>query len=182
VKREPELVSTAGPKPERLGISGGLTNLCALAISKDFSSLYEAVLEVARLFVRLCRFTSVRSRAMEDRPGIWGWAVLGITPDELSKVLDQFQRGMVSENIDEVLPYELIDDIGDSPHQKSKGRCDRRSMEHRYWTTECPRACHPPMPGIAKSSKERVEHSRPPAHCHCVPDGPRLHCWEFGLA
>ena len=97
MKREPQLVSKTGPQPERLGISGGLTNLCALAISTDFASLYDAVLEIARLFVRLCRFTSVRSRAIEDRPGVWGWAVLGITPNELGKVLDQFQQSLVSE-------------------------------------------------------------------------------------
>ncbi len=102
-------MSTTGPKPERLGISGGLTNLCALAISVDFASLYDAVLEVARLFVRLCRFTSVRSRAMEDRPGVWGRAVLGITPAELRTVLDQFQQSMVSEALDEPRACQLID-------------------------------------------------------------------------
>ena len=84
-------------------------NLCALAISIDFASLCHAVLEVARLFVRLYRFISVRSRAMEDRPGIWGRAVLGITPEELRKVLDQFQQSMVSEIVDELLAYELSD-------------------------------------------------------------------------
>ncbi|CAG8971037.1 hypothetical protein HYALB_00005275 [Hymenoscyphus albidus] len=94
VKRQPDLLSATEPKPQALGISGGLTNLSTLAISKDFASLYAAVLEAARMFVRLCRFTSVRSRAMEDRPGVWGLAVLGIAPDELSKVLDQFQQAM----------------------------------------------------------------------------------------
>ncbi|KAF2273801.1 polyketide synthase [Westerdykella ornata] len=94
VKREPQLVSETGVKPERLGVSGGLTNLAALAISTDLASLYGAVLEVARVFVRLCRFTSVQSRAMEDRPGVWGCAVLGIKPDELRKVLEQFQESM----------------------------------------------------------------------------------------
>jgi Starter unit:ACP transacylase in aflatoxin biosynthesis len=108
VKREPQLVNTTGPRPERLGISGGLTNLAALAISADFESLYDAVLEVARLFVRLCRFTSVRSRAIEDRPGVWGWAVLGIVPDELRKVLDQFQQSMVSETAHGILACRLI--------------------------------------------------------------------------
>nr|ACD39753.1 non-reducing polyketide synthase [Hypomyces subiculosus] len=94
VKKESQLVDLNGSKPEALGISGGLTNLAALAISTDFESLYDAVIEAARIFVRLCRFTSVRSRAMEDRPGVWGWAVLGITPEELSKVLEQFQSSM----------------------------------------------------------------------------------------
>jgi hypothetical protein len=101
-------VSTAGPKPERLGISGGLTNLCALAVSTDFASLYSAVLEVARIFVRLCRFTSVRSRAMEDRPGVWGWAILGIAPDDLSSVLDQFQQSRVSKAADKFARDSLI--------------------------------------------------------------------------
>lgn len=82
-------------QPERIGISGGLTNLVALAIANDFESLYEAILEAAKIFVRLCRFTSVRSRAMEDRPGHWGCAILGIAPDELRKVLEQYQQSKV---------------------------------------------------------------------------------------
>lgn len=107
MKKEPQLLNTTGAGPEKLGISGGLTNLCALAICEDFESLYGAVLEVARLFVRLCRFTSVRSRAMEDRPGTWGWAVLGITPEELGKVLEQFQKSIVREDMLENLRPQL---------------------------------------------------------------------------
>lgn len=79
---------------EWLGISGGLISLSALAVAEDFDELYEACLEVARLLVRLCNFTSVRSRAMEDGPGAWGWAVLGISPEDLRKALDQFQTSM----------------------------------------------------------------------------------------
>ena len=109
MKREPQLVNTAGPRPEVLGISGGLTNLSALAIATSFESLYDAVLEGARVFARICRLTSVRSRAMEDCPtGAWGWAVLGILPDELRKVLNQFQQSMVSESADGILAYKLI--------------------------------------------------------------------------
>ena len=91
VKREPHLL---GPhaRTEWLGISGGLLNLSALAIAEDFESLYDACLEVGRLLVRVCKLTSVRSRAVEDRPGVWGWAVLGISSDELRKALDQFQQ------------------------------------------------------------------------------------------
>lgn len=90
-------MNTTGPRPEALGISGGLTNLSALAIARDFNVLYDAVLEGARVFARICRLTLVRSRAMEDCPaGAWGWAVLGIVPDELRKVLDQFQQSMVN--------------------------------------------------------------------------------------
>ena len=45
----------------------------ALAIAKDFESVYNAVLEGARVFARICRLTLVRSRAMEDCPtGAWG--------------------------------------------------------------------------------------------------------------
>ncbi len=95
VKREPQLMSRYGARPLGLGICGGLINLSTLAISTDFESLYDATLEVAGLFFRLCRFASVRSRAIEDRPGVWGWAILGITPDELVKALDQFQQSMV---------------------------------------------------------------------------------------
>ena len=91
VKREPHLL---GPhaRTEWLGISGGLLTLSALAIAEDFETLYDACLEVGRLVVRVCKLTSVRSRAVEDRPGVWGWAVLGISPDDLRKALDQFQQ------------------------------------------------------------------------------------------
>jgi hypothetical protein len=90
-------VSTTGPRPECLGFSGGLISLSVLAISEDFETLYQACLEVAGLLVRLCRFTSVKSRAIEDCPGVWGWAVLGVSADDLRKTLDQFQQSMVSE-------------------------------------------------------------------------------------
>lgn len=84
-------------------------NLSALAIAKDFEFLYDAVLEGARVFARICRLTLVRSRAIEDCPtGAWGWAVLGIVPDELRKVLDQFQQSMVNETSHGVLAYRLI--------------------------------------------------------------------------
>lgn len=92
VKREPHLL---GPhaRTEWLGISGGLLTLSALAIAEDFDTLYDACLELGRLVIRVCKLTSVRSRAMEDRPGVWGWAVLGISPNDLRKALEQFQQG-----------------------------------------------------------------------------------------
>lgn len=45
---------------------------------------------------------------MEDRPGTWGWAVLGIVPDELRKVLEQFQQSMVSDSVNRLLASGLI--------------------------------------------------------------------------
>ncbi|KAE8350732.1 conidial yellow pigment biosynthesis polyketide synthase [Aspergillus coremiiformis] len=93
VKQEPEII---GPhaRSEWLGISGGLISLSALAISQDFETLCNACLEVARVLVRLCKLMSVRSRAVEDHPGVWGWAVLGISADELRTALDQFQQSV----------------------------------------------------------------------------------------
>ena len=93
VKREPDLL---GPHTctEWLGISGGLLTLSALTIAEDFQTLYDACLEVGRLVVRVCKLTSMRSRAVEDQPGVWGWAVLGIPPDDLRKTLEKFQKGI----------------------------------------------------------------------------------------
>lgn len=92
VKQEPDLLEPHR-RPEWFGISGGLISLSPLAVAQDFETLYDACIEVARLLVRACKFTSVKSRSMEDRPGIWGWAVLGISPDELREALDRFQQG-----------------------------------------------------------------------------------------
>ncbi|MCJ1312673.1 polyketide synthase pks13 [Agyrium rufum] len=91
VKREPHLF---GPDAhtEWVGISGGLLTLSALAIADDFETLHNACLEIGRMVVRVCKLTSVRSRAVEDGPGVWGWAVLGIRPDDLRIALDRFQR------------------------------------------------------------------------------------------
>ena len=94
VKREPHLLGRDAEQVEWLGISGGLITLSARAISEDFDTLRDASLEVGRLFVRLCKFTSVRSRAAEDAPGAWGWAVVGISPDELRKRLEEFQQSV----------------------------------------------------------------------------------------
>ncbi|KAK0384631.1 hypothetical protein NLU13_8717 [Sarocladium strictum] len=77
------LSSVAAAPSEWIGISGGLVSLSALAMATDLSSLAEACLEIARLLVRLCKLTSERSRAVEDQPGVWGWAILGIPAPEL---------------------------------------------------------------------------------------------------
>ena len=184
MKREPQLVNPTGPRPEVLGISGGLTNLAALAIATDFDSLYDAVLEGARVFARICRLTLVRSRAMEDCPsGAWGWAVLGILPDDLRKVLEQFQQSMVSEIANGFLTYRLIySSKGNSADQESKGRCDRRPMEHCHWTTVRLRAISQPMSRREESPQESVEYPRPSAPRQGIPGGRRLHCWKFRSA
>ena len=93
IKQEPHLIRPEACT-EWLGISGGLLTLSALAIAKDFETLYNACLEIGRLIVRVCKLTSVRSRALEDKPGVWGWALLGTAPDALRKALDQFQHIM----------------------------------------------------------------------------------------
>lgn len=148
-------MSTTQPRPESLGISGGLTNLCALAISTDFESLYDAALEVARVFARLCRFTSVRSRAMEDRPGVWGWAVLGLKPDALGKVLDQFQQSLVRMALHKRLPYKLIYTWkGGSFHQEGQDWRHRRWLEHRHWPTNSLGDNYEPMSYDEEPAKE----------------------------
>ncbi|QPC76873.1 hypothetical protein HYE68_007625 [Fusarium pseudograminearum] len=93
-KHEPSLLSTDENRPEWVGISGGLISLSVLAVAETFEKLYEACLEVAGLLARLCRFTSVKSRSMEDRSGAWGWTVLGIGANELRNALDQYQQSM----------------------------------------------------------------------------------------
>lgn len=91
VKKEPHLLGPSA-RSRWLGISGGLVSLSALAISEDFDTLFENCLEVSRVLLRLCKLTSMRSRAMEDQPGTWGWAVLGISAEDLRTALDQFQQ------------------------------------------------------------------------------------------
>ncbi|KAK4212648.1 hypothetical protein QBC37DRAFT_465256 [Rhypophila decipiens] len=91
VKREPGLL---GPNSssEWIGLSGGLLSVAAVAISHDFDSLHEASLEAGRLVLRVAKLASVKSRALEEKPGSWGWAVLGISPDDLRSALEQFQQ------------------------------------------------------------------------------------------
>lgn len=95
IKREPHLLSTQH-RPEWVGISGGILSLSALAVAHDFDSLYDACLWVGGLICRICRFCYIRSRATDDCPGTWGWAVLGISTDTLRVELDQFQNIVVS--------------------------------------------------------------------------------------
>ncbi|KAK4446924.1 Non-reducing polyketide synthase rads2 [Podospora aff. communis PSN243] len=96
VKREPHIFEQDfdDRQAEWLGISGGLLSLAPRAVSQDFDGLCAASIEVGRLFVRLCKFTSVRSRASEDARGAWGWAVVGMAPDELRKRLQEFQHSV----------------------------------------------------------------------------------------
>ncbi|KAI6432250.1 Type I Iterative PKS [Pyricularia oryzae] len=91
----------AGP-PEALGISGGLFNASALAVARNYDSLYEASLVVAGIVCRHCRLAWTWSREVENsRPedcgaggGAWGWTVTGISSDELDAVLVEFQETM----------------------------------------------------------------------------------------
>lgn len=89
-KQEPGLIGPAG-QTEMLGISGGLLTLSALTVSDDFDSLYNALLETGRLAFRVAKVASVRSRAIEDKSGTWGWAVLGISSGDLRKALRTYQ-------------------------------------------------------------------------------------------
>ncbi|KAK0728742.1 hypothetical protein B0T26DRAFT_768494 [Lasiosphaeria miniovina] len=96
--REPLLLNPGEGRPEThlMGISGGLWNAVAVPTAANFASLYESCLETARVYARLCNLTLVRSRAMEDRPGVWGWAVVTVdmTTAELDKTLERFQTAI----------------------------------------------------------------------------------------
>ena len=134
--------------PEWVGISGGLISLSVLAVAETFEKLYEACLEVAGLLARLCRFTSVKSRSMEDRSGAWGWTVLGIESDELRRALDQYQQSMVSKDNQKGLRKVTNRETPGYPaYQKSTGSSDGTSMEHNCRTTVYPAACCEGMPG-----------------------------------
>lgn len=78
IDREPQLLDPNRPRPEVIGISGGLSSAAVVPISTNLKSLYDACLEAGRVWARLCNLTLVRLRAMEECPGAWGWAVLGI--------------------------------------------------------------------------------------------------------
>jgi zearalenone synthase (nonreducing iterative type I polyketide synthase) len=90
VKREPNLIGPTS-QTEWLGFSGGLLGLSALAIAEDFDQLHDACLEAGRFVFRVARLASVRSRAVENQPGSRGWAVLGVSADDLRNALDEFQ-------------------------------------------------------------------------------------------
>ncbi|ORY05388.1 conidial yellow pigment biosynthesis polyketide synthase [Clohesyomyces aquaticus] len=95
--REPLLLhpgEDGRPETHLVGISGGLWNAVAVPISTNFNTLYDSSIETGRVWVRLWGLIFTRSRAREDRPGAWGWAVLGIAADELEKILEQFQHSM----------------------------------------------------------------------------------------
>ncbi|KAK2758262.1 polyketide synthase pks13 [Arachnomyces sp. PD_36] len=94
VSRDSRLLDPARPRPELVGISGGLFSAAAVSISTNFESLHGACLEAGRVWSRLCNLTLVRSRAMEERPGTWGWAVLGMPAEKLGQSLEQFQNAM----------------------------------------------------------------------------------------
>nr|AOO87091.1 polyketide synthase [Alternaria alternantherae] len=93
--REPLLLhpgEDGRPETHLVGISGGLWNAIAVPISTNFSTLYNSSIETGRVWVRLWGLIFARSRAREDGPGAWGWAVLGTTADELEKILETFQN------------------------------------------------------------------------------------------
>ncbi|KAI3557779.1 beta-ketoacyl synthase domain-containing protein [Colletotrichum abscissum] len=94
IRREPNLLAKSDDGPEWLGISGGLMSLSPLAAAKDFDTLYAGCLEAAGLLCRVCKFCYIQSRATEDCSGTWGWAVLGISNEDLRSALEQFQTNL----------------------------------------------------------------------------------------
>lgn len=90
------------PRPEGMGISGGLINAAVLAISDDFESLYQASVVTVGFVCRLCEVAGVVSRAVEHGEekgggsdgsrGSWGCAVIGISPGQLDGILHQIQE------------------------------------------------------------------------------------------
>lgn len=80
---------------ELIGVSGGLFSAAVVSVATNFTTLYDTCLEAGRVWARLCNLTLVKSRAMEERPGTWGWAVLAIQADDLEKTLEQFQNSTV---------------------------------------------------------------------------------------
>ena len=96
--REPLLLNPGEGRPEShlIGISGGIFNAVAMTTSANLDTLYDACIEAGRVYARLCNLTLVRSRSMEDRPGVWGWAVIDIAVNKLEKILEQFQNVKVT--------------------------------------------------------------------------------------
>lgn len=88
------------PRPEGMGISGGLINASVLAISNDFESLYQASVVTAGFVCRLCEVAGEVSRAVEVEKeegsdgsrSSWGCVVIGSSPDRLDEILRQIQE------------------------------------------------------------------------------------------
>ena len=95
--REPHLLNPGDGRPEThlVGVSAGIFGAVAMAASENFSTLYQYCIEAGCGYARMANITLVRSRAMEERPGIWGWAVVDIAGNKLEKILDQFQNAKV---------------------------------------------------------------------------------------
>ncbi|KAL0931326.1 polyketide synthase [Colletotrichum truncatum] len=99
VHDSPDVLKTS-PRPEGLGISGGLINAAVLAISNDFESLRQASVVTAGFVCRLCEVAGQVSRAVEDGGSSsninssWGCAVVGVTPEKLDGILNQIQESM----------------------------------------------------------------------------------------
>ena len=96
--REPLLLNPGEGRPEwhLIGISAGIFNAVTMATAASFGTLYDACIEAGRVYARLCNLTLVRSRAMEDRPGVWGCVVVDIAVNKLEKILEQFQHAKVT--------------------------------------------------------------------------------------
>ena len=95
-------VLKVNPRPEGLGISGGLINAAVLAISNDFDSLYEASVVTAGFVCRLCEVAGTVSRAVEEEgsngsTSSWGCAVIGSSPDAIDRILHQIQESKASD-------------------------------------------------------------------------------------
>lgn len=182
MSREPQLLDPNRARPELIGISGGLFSAALVSISTDFESLYDACLEAGRVWSRLCNLTLVRSRAMEERPGTWGWAVLGMPAEELGKTMEQFQNAKVCSFPELLLIVAVAADsrpTGSPIRQESKGWCQWRQMEHCHRATFYLGVRLERMSCTEESSKERARYPCPSAHPKHLRSRYRLYCREF---
>lgn len=97
VRNNPEVLKQG--TLDAIGISGGLFNASVLAVSHDFETLYKASLVMMGVVCRHCEFAWIKSRAVEDGHGAWGWAIMGMAADDLDRKLVQFQQTMVSSTL-----------------------------------------------------------------------------------
>ncbi|KAM0794400.1 hypothetical protein BDR22DRAFT_875791 [Usnea florida] len=90
--REPLLLNLGEGRPEShpIGISAGIFNAVAMSTAANLGTLYNAYIEVGRVYTRLCNLTLAQSRAIEDRPGAWGRVVVDIAVNKIEKILEHF--------------------------------------------------------------------------------------------
>ena len=95
-ERDPTILGTPDRPAEMLAFCTGLLPASAVAAARDTAELHVLALEIISVTFRMTWELIRRSKLIEDGPGGWARTYIGIQPERMNSILDEFHTNNVS--------------------------------------------------------------------------------------